>query len=168
MLIKLKKPNCISHDRGNKVFQSRLSSCIQNKTTPSDLQPIFVMLSTGIWSTKHFLYYQITRWRSPELQPGASPSRAQQQHISWPSLSAAPWQGSYQTLRTRNQAQEIQAERAQQLPPPQHFTKLTKLCYKGQSRAKGMKKIVTWMLHILCILQKIFFSLYCPSYHYFV
>lgn len=42
VLIRPKNPNCISHDKGNnKLFQSRLSSCIQNKTTPSDFAANF-------------------------------------------------------------------------------------------------------------------------------
>lgn len=55
-------PNCISHDRENdKLFQSRLSSCIQNKTTSHDFAVIFCKCINGNIKHNTFIYFQIPK-----------------------------------------------------------------------------------------------------------
>lgn len=155
MLIKPKKPNCISHDRGNKVFQSRLSSRIQNKTTPSDLQPVFVTLSTGIWSTKHFLYYQITK----EVKKPRAPTGSK----SIPSSATAHQLAKAVSSTMTRVLSNTENKKPSAAAPPQHFTKL---CWTEQGERDEENSHVD-VAHTVHFIEN-FFSLYCPSYHYFV
>ena len=140
VLIRPKNPNCISHNRGNS-FSHDWAHASRTKPPQVIFQPIFVKLSTATSSTKHFLYYQITKEvnKPGEPQLGVSPSWTQLWRISRPRLSTVPWQESYLTPRTTNWVQEIQVEKANW--PPSCTTSLSS-AIKGRAGQKGQRKYV--------------------------